>query len=327
MGVLHLEEHLGAAGGGWPGRSRSADRTAPGPSRTRPTCRGIAGRRRASWRPRPPRRAGAGRRGSPPRRRRRRAARPCAAGTRLEARRWPSACPGPWPARVTRRGPSAPLSTRNSESPAGPRAGTSRRSATWAHGTHCFTPVSRTPRRERARLVSAVASGPPVELGVEERDGGPRVAPRRWPAASAPAAPACRPPGYPGPPRRSRGTAPGRRRGRAPRGRRRSRPSRGRSRRAPPGGARPSQPSRAELLPEIVALARAGRPTARGRRPASRARRGTRGPSRAGAAGPALRREVHDRAPRSATRSARASLGSPRTRSPMMFFWISEEPA
>ena len=27
------------------------------------------------------------------------------------------------------------------------------------------------------------------------------------------------------------------------------------------------------------------------------------------------------------SRSARASLGRPRTRSPMMFFWISEEPA
>ena len=35
-------------------------------------------------------------------------------------------------------------------------------------------------------------------------------------------------------------------------------------------------------------------------------------------------REVHRAPP---TRSARASLGSPRMRSPMTFFWISEEPA
>ena len=285
VGVLHLEEHLGAP---VPDGLEGADRLAELLPHLRVLDRHVeASPRRAEHRRRRAHRAAPeqARRGARPRPRPRRprAARPARTpSSRTVDQRIPGSIAGTGET----SSPAAPASTRNSASPSGPAPARGAGRPTWAHGTHCFTPVSRIPSGPgTARVADRLRAASRAR-----RRGAPRCRARRPPAmagshracwagaagrldARGPATTVSRyGPGHATRPISSR-TIGGLHHAEGASAVR-LRTARARASRAGPS------PSTGRRAP------RAGRPTARGRRPASPARRGTRGPCRAAAAGP-----------------------------------------
>ena len=213
-------------------------------------------------------------------------------------------------------------STRNSERPSGARAGTSTTSATWAQGTKRFTPERRQPSPARV-AVAAVADGS------QSRPSSSRAAlARAWPEAIAGSQRsfwAALPPSWSPRPAQHHG----REVGAGIRGAAHLVEHQGQLHQAQPRAALLLGEGQAEpaelghLVPELLAVAAL---VVHHRAHVGRGALLVQGRAHRVAQQDLIlaEREVHRWPP---TRSARASLGSPRMRSPMTFFWISEEPA